>query len=101
MERLPDGHSNEKSKIDEVFLKNLQDVLSQAYRKSESRIALYKSVSEFALGLEKKYPDARSRRLWHLLIGSTPKPEDENNVKDYPGDDSIIRFIERLNPEKD
>ena len=99
MEQLPlsDNSQKEKMESDEAHLKNLHDMLSQAMKKSGNVEKLYNSISEFALGLEKKHPDARSRRLWHLLIFSTPLPGMNMNMEDYPGEDSIVRFIEGLN----
>jgi len=84
------------SKNNEDFLKNLSNTLSQAYKNAEDMVKLYDSVRNFALGLEQKYPDVRSRRLFHLLIRSTPQSGINMNMEDYPGEDSIVRFIEGL-----
>jgi hypothetical protein len=96
MEGLPQKNTEDS----DAFLKNLSNTLHRAYEKAESRVTLYKLVSDFALGLEEKYPDARSRRLWHLLVMSTPPQGAPMNIEDYPGEDSIVRFIEKLNSEK-
>jgi hypothetical protein len=102
MEQMPNAPTSPQekpAKNNEAFIKNLHDILSQAYKNAEDMMKLYASVSNFASGLEQKYPDARSRRLFHLLISSTPGPED-NNMEDYPGEDSIVRFIEGLQSAK-
>ena len=107
MEQSPDNHKPQKERLhsEGEFLKNLRDTLNRVFEKVgktgkvESKMALYEFVSNFALGLEQKYPDARSRRLWHLLVMSTPPPGANINIEDYPGEDSIVQFIEKLNPE--
>ncbi|MFH1178570.1 MAG: hypothetical protein V1711_02530 [bacterium] len=96
MEQFP----QEKARNNDALLKNLSDILLKAVKKTEDVETFHDSIVEFALGLGKKYPDARSRRLWHLLIGSTPPPGIDMNMEDYPGNDSIVRFIEGLNPAK-
>ena len=52
----------------------------------------YHERVEFARELDKKYPDARQRTLFHLIIGGTP-PKGSSD-EDYEGEDSIGRFIE-------
>ena len=102
MEQFPLNGKPKKegAENNDVLLKHLHDALLQAFEKSESAMKLHDSITDFALGLEQKYPDARSRRLWHLLVSSTPSPDAEMNMEDYGGEDSIVRFIEGLNSEK-
>ena len=100
MEQLPNNNF-QKETIDsnEILLKHLYDTLGQAMqeaRKTDNLVGFMDSLADFASNLEQKYPDTQSRRLWHLLAYSTPKPEDANNMEDYQGEDSIIRFIEGL-----
>jgi|GEM_PF-3556151 len=98
MEQMPTTPSSQEEPVknNEVFLKNLHDILSQAFENAEDIMVFYHAVTDFALGLEEKYPDARSRILFHLLIGSTPTPGVDMNMEDYTGEDSIVRFIEGL-----
>jgi len=95
VERLP-LDTNPEEGNDDVFLKHLSDILAHAFEKAKDRLKLYETTSNFARDLERKYPDAHSRRLWHLLIGSSPMPGMEMNMEDYPGEDSIVQFIEGL-----
>lgn len=104
MEKFPLGDNSQKeTEKNEILLKNLYNMLeraSQEARKTGNLVSFMNSLADFALNLERKYPDARSRRLWHLLAHSTPGPEYINNMEDYPGEDSIARFIERLKPKE-
>jgi hypothetical protein len=104
MEKQPNTHNDQEghAKNDATLLEDLQTVLLRAYEKAENRKVLMSSRFDFAQSLQEKYPDTFSRRLWHLLIGSSPPPEIEKNMSmaDYPGEDSIVRFIEGLDPEK-
>jgi len=97
MEKFPESIPEEN----EDLLKRLSIIRLGAYEKAknegfEKHMELEKAVSKFARDLEQKYPDAHSRRLWHLLIGSTLPPGMEMGMEDYPGEDSIIQFIEGL-----
>jgi len=50
--------------------------------------------AEFVDNLKKKYSDCEKYRLYHLFIGSTPW---EDCPKfDFPGEDSVEKFIESL-----
>ncbi len=50
--------------------------------------------TEFVDNLKKKYPDCEKYRFYHLFVGSTPW---EDCPKfDFPGEDSIEKFIESL-----
>lgn len=58
----------------------------------------YDKMVSFAGVLKNKYPDSyQSYRLYHFMIGSTPREECPNF--DFPGDYSIQKFIERAGEE--
>jgi hypothetical protein len=50
-----------------------------------------KQGNKISQGIKDKYPDYRNYELYHLLVGSTPSIPCEKF--DFPGDDSIERFI--------
>lgn len=51
-------------------------------------------LTEFSDKLREHYPNFEDYRLWHLLVGSTPKSE--KFLFDFPGEDSVQTFIENL-----
>jgi len=51
-------------------------------------------IVDFADRLRKKYPDFQDYSFYHLLAGSTLRGECPK--KDFPGDDSVERFINLL-----
>ena len=51
----------------------------------------------FAEHLKETYPDAAHYRAYHALIGSTLRPEETGIIEtDFPGDDSVVKFLESL-----
>ena len=63
--------------------------LQALYRRDQFEI--HEKVLVFHDYLKKKYPDARDRRLFHLISGSTLK-EFYGNL-DFPRPDSVADFI--------
>ncbi len=53
-------------------------------------------IADFAHGLQERHPNYIDYRLYHLLVGSTPRSEHELKEEDFEGEDSIIAFIESL-----
>ena len=49
---------------------------------------------KFGKKLLQKYPDARDYKVYHILIGSTV--ESKYKDTDFPGEDSIVKFINSL-----
>lgn len=48
-----------------------------------------------------KYPDAKHRRAYHALIGSTMMPGEPGIIEeDFPGDDSVVQFLSNLANEE-
>lgn len=49
--------------------------------------------------IKKRYPDSRRYRIFHILIGSgIPEdfPKNEIIEEDFPGEDSVEKFLESL-----
>lgn len=46
--------------------------------------------------LKSKYPNAMHYIIMHILIGSTPRPDSQTMYGDFPGDDSIEKYVEGL-----
>lgn len=73
----------------------LREMMLEAYDKSSLPLELALKVNSFGHYLQKKYPDCRDYRLFHLLIGSTPF--DKGCYKfDFDGEDSVEKFIKSL-----
>ena len=78
-----------KRKCGEIF---------QEYDKFEFNDA----VVDFTKLLREKYTNLEGCRLYHLLIGSSINPEKKVEQFDFPGEDSIEKFInDFLNRKKE
>ena len=76
----------------EIALYNaLRAKLQALYRRDQFEI--HEKVLVFHDYLKKKYPDARGRRLFHLISGSTLR--DFYGELDFPKPDSVEGFINR------
>lgn len=73
----------------------------------ERLIALYKAssdldttsrhIAEHAAHLRERYPDAYHWRAYWVLVGGTPEfPDDQLREDDFPGEDSVGRFLDGL-----
>ena len=60
---------------------------------------IYSRVTNFAKGLEQKYPNAREYYLFHTIIGSSVDRKDCKAGFDFPDDDSIVKYIDDLYEE--
>lgn len=65
--------------------------LQALYRRDQFEI--HDKVLDFHDYLKKKYPDARGRRLFHLISGSTLR--DFYGELDFPKPDSVEDFVNR------
>jgi len=75
-------------------LADIKQKLNNAYNR-EDRFEMHDRLAEFGRKLTEKYPDCRNYILFHVLISSTP-PSNATIKEDFPGEDSIIKFIENL-----
>ena len=75
------------------IVKKVREIMNKMAQKRGIKKAYY-SWSKMAVNLEKKYPDARKRYLFHVLIGSSIK-FDECKHFDFPGEDSIFTNLEK------
>jgi hypothetical protein len=57
-------------------------------------LSMMEEVSAQGRLLLKKYPGARTFNAFHILIGSTPPVG--LREEDFPGEDSILAFLEKL-----
>ncbi len=73
-----------------IDLKQLQEKRHNIF----SNIDKYEKLYEFAEKLKAKHEDYKDYRLYHFLIGSTP--DRELPKIDFPGEDSIEKFIDSL-----
>jgi hypothetical protein len=85
----------EHGKRDEAEIVRIKEILAHAMHDSGDIETLYNKVRKFAHHLQATYPDYARYELYHVLVGSTPRPEDKNG-KDFPGDDSVEEFIKNL-----
>ena len=78
-------------------IQHLQEVLMPHFLGSDHDIEVtQKSLEHFAAYLRKKYPDYKKYALYDE-IDSTKSPKDEEKeFFDFPGEDSIQKFIEQL-----
>lgn len=79
--------------------KNIIEYIRGVFDRIEDRIKSgdqkpYNSMIEHALKLKKTHPDHENYRLYHLIIGSTPRGECPEF--DFTGNDAILPFIEKL-----
>jgi hypothetical protein len=80
--------------------KTIADDIRPLWKAAKDRVG---NVGEFmarivarSQELKDKYPDAAHRRAYHSLIGSTLMNEPGIIEEDFPGDDSVITFLEKL-----
>ena len=78
----------------ETLVRELKKKLEMAYEMDVTKA--HKRVLEFADVIRKKYSDYSECRLWHLLILSTISDNTKITRFDFPGDDSIEKFIKSL-----
>lgn len=86
MEKLEKQPEQQK----QVSLEQLREKLLLIYGDSDK----YKKLVEFAGELEAKYGDCEDYRLYLLLIGCTPPQEPPK--MDFPGENSVEKFINSL-----
>jgi hypothetical protein len=71
--------------------------LSQKYAEPlEQKMKTVEHIADYADRLRAKYPDPTAYRLFHILGFSTPDPSISFTNFDFPGEDSVQAFIERL-----
>lgn len=81
---LPPGHEQDAEKV-----KELHDIILKASKSDEA----IRTLLNFAISLDKKYPDARKYCLFHVISGSTMV---ETSKFDFEGEDSIEKFLKSL-----
>lgn len=85
IENTPDN--NQQTALDRVKAK--MAIIAER----ENILDQHEQLVAFAKYLQNKYPNARDYLLFHTLIGSTPRPGHGNALVDFPGEDSIEKFV--------
>ena len=75
-------------------IKRLHEKMFNAQK--EDTGAFLDKIADFAHGLQERHSDYIDYRLYHLLVGSTPRPGHELKEEDFEREDSIVAFIESL-----
>ena len=86
----PMGFSEKAQRIKAVLLE-LYETTS-----TENVIKIMDEIAEFQRRLVKKYPRAMDYALLHALIGSTLIKKGIYTYEDFPGDDSVEKFMNDL-----
>ncbi len=94
-EKFENTINNEQAILDEVenkknFLFNLED---------KTVVEIYRKIYDFEKKLEEKYPDASKYYLFHIVAGGTINRRDCSSGFDFPGDDSIAKYLDILYKE--
>ncbi|MCX6701674.1 MAG: hypothetical protein NTX96_00570 [Candidatus Zambryskibacteria bacterium] len=81
---------------EEVLLTELKTLLHEAQDEDRLKNTYYvqDEIVKKVKGLRKKYPDWQNYRVYHLLVGSDLL--EPTKYFDFPGDDSIEKFIRSL-----
>ena len=66
--------------------------------KNDPNLENYERIVDFGQHLQKEYPEFQKYRLYHFLVGSSPKEECVNF--DFPDENSVEVFINKLYKEK-
>ena len=94
-EELQEKAKPENFKKDfEFVLADIKQKLNNIYKR-KNVFEMHNKIAEFGYKLMDKYPDCQKYILFHVLIGSTPPPSAVSK-DDFPGEDSIIKFVENL-----
>ena len=59
----------------------------------------YEKMRVFAEKLRSKYPDFNRRKVYHMMIGSSVESFYDID-DDFPGEDSVVGFLEKLTAER-
>ena len=69
------------------------------WRAAKERLGTRKFVEayiDFSNRLKEKYPDYDRRRAYHALIMSTMPDRTDVIEEDFPGEDSVVEFLQSL-----
>ena len=92
-----EGQREHHTGSQEEIVARLNLKLSQAFKSpTEQAMQAMEDVAAFADRLKKKYPDYNSYQLFHVLSLSSQLEGVAFAHFDFPGDDSVQGFIERM-----
>jgi len=86
-----EGESQPEERGEEIA--HVREMLNELYNRKDG-LAFYEAMVDKAVQLKSKYHDFNKYRLYHLLISSTPAEGQTFSEFDFPGEDSIIKFLE-------
>lgn len=96
MEDFPNNHEYSPEKVEEARQRFLEIHRSLP---PEKQGELMEKRMQFGIELGKKYENAREYALYHVLIGSTIANPNSIKEWDFPGEDSVELFMDRLTDE--
>ena len=68
----------------------------KALSKEDRQKCYTEDIASHVSKLRSSYPDSQDYAILHMLIWSTLDPNKKCSYKDFPGDDSIEKFIDNL-----
>ncbi len=81
---------------EEQITKQLKVLLRSAYS-GPKKFENHEKITEFAQKLQREYPEEFSNYLlYHLVANSTPNKQNPPALFDFPGENSVQKFIEEL-----
>ena len=87
--------SLEKQRV-EINFEELKEERDKIYSNRES----YKLLLNFVKKLQDKYPDYQNYKIYHCLFGSSLPEKGNFKEEDFPGEDSIVNFLNSFKEEK-
>lgn len=89
----PAADDIEKAKAEAEIVEKVSQMRSSLYARKGKTKEVHEKICAIAEKLKEKYSKATEYRLFHVLIGSTPRVCPNF---DFPGDDSIVKILEDL-----
>lgn len=87
----PDREGESQSALEEQHKQKRIEIARRNYVEVGERLYKYGEL------LRSKYSNVEDYRLFHIMAGGTPPPECPKF--DFPGEDSVVSFFEKLDKE--
>lgn len=80
----------------------LREIKSKIFEEKDKKQMLksHDLIVKFAKEIQSKYPDYQNYKIYHFLIGSSLPKEGNFKDEDFPGEDSIVSFLNSFKEEK-
>lgn len=85
--------NNPKDKIEEI--KKKRAILYKSFSREELNKFQEELVKYIKENIRIKYPNYANYVVYHILVGSTVLDDVELIEEDFPGDDSVEKFLEK------